>query len=185
MEEIWKDILEYEGFYQVSNLGRVKSLKKTVFVNKNSGFYKVVPEKIMKLIKSHNGYYHVNLYDSSRKMKSFRINRLVLEVFNRKPLFNEVSMHLDNDKSNNNLTNLKWGTQKENVKQTHVEKRNRNISGMNNHMCKHNDDFVKNIKQMYHINNLSIVNISKQLNIKYMYVYEIVKNIKRKNVQLI
>ena len=59
--EIWKDIEGYEGLYQVSNCGRVRSVKRTVW-NSGKGCYKTVPEKILKPRKERGGYLMVGLY---------------------------------------------------------------------------------------------------------------------------
>lgn len=93
-KEIWKDILGYEGLYQVSNFGRVKSLK----------FGK---ERILKLTKDKDGYLIVNLYKNN-KSKTFKVHRLVAEAFIPNPDNLPQVNHKDEDKSNNILSNLEW-----------------------------------------------------------------------------
>lgn len=93
MEE-WKDIDGYEGLYQISNLGRVKSLK----------FGK---EKILKPRKNKTGYLYIGLHKEG-KFKLFLIHRLVAQVF-IKNLDNLPQVnHKDEDKLNNISTNLEW-----------------------------------------------------------------------------
>ncbi len=97
-EEVWKDVKGYEGLYQVSNLGKVRSLFR----------YK----KRLKPCKSNIGYEYVNLYKNN-KMKRISIHKLVAENFIMKPIL-EIN-HKDGDKTNNCVDNLEWVTPKENV----------------------------------------------------------------------
>lgn len=100
MKEIWKDVLEYEGLYQVSNLGRVRSL-----YNRNI--------KILKAQKNKNGYLHLGLKKDG-KVKNFLVHCLVWEVFKgKKPEGYEVN-HINEDKTDNRLCNLNLMTRKEN-----------------------------------------------------------------------
>ena len=118
MQEIWKDIPNYEGIYQISNLGRIKSLKGK--------------EKILKLLIDKQGYYMVRLWENG-KTKQFYIHRLVAEAFldykcNYKKLkdeeyllFNKENLvvnHKDENKLNNNVNNLEWCTNRFNIKYT-------------------------------------------------------------------
>ena len=100
MEEIWKDIKGYEGLYQVSNLGRVKS-----FVKKG--------EKILAPQKNSNGYLRVILTNKAKKKRYF-IHRLVAETFILNPNYYPVVNHLDCNRTNNSVNNLEWCTIKMN-----------------------------------------------------------------------
>lgn len=109
--EIWKDIKNYEGYYQVSNMGRVKSLKRTWYSPGKKGLNKKCSnnEKILKPGKNQGGYWIVNL-SKKNKYKSRPIHRLVAETFieneNEYPCIN----HKDENKENNNVNNLEWCT---------------------------------------------------------------------------
>lgn len=108
MEEIWKDIKGYEGLYQVSNLGNVKSL---MFINNVAKKHR---EKILfKSIRS--GYYTVNLCKNTIR-KSKQVHRLVAEAFIPNPLNKKIVNHIDFDRKNNRVENLEWCSQKENVR---------------------------------------------------------------------
>lgn len=111
MEEIWQDIKGYEGLYQVSNTGKVKSLEKTYFKLGRKMIYK---EKELKSLRQNNGYYAVNLYKNGNS-KILLIHRLVAETFIEKPIGKNVVNHIDYDTSNNSVENLEWTTQKENL----------------------------------------------------------------------
>ena len=103
--EIWKDIEGYEGLYQVSNMGRVKSLERTVW--DKGGFYKTVAERILKVGKGGKGYSQVILCKEG-KGKSYKIHRLVASAFCENPSgYNEVN-HKDENKENNRADNLEW-----------------------------------------------------------------------------
>ena len=93
--EIWKDIEEYEGLYQISDKGRVKSLK----------FGK---EKIMKLQKDTNGYLYVGLCKNGEKQKMFLIHRLVALAFISNPQNLPQVNHKSEDKTDNRVENLEW-----------------------------------------------------------------------------
>lgn len=113
MKEIWKDIKNFEGFYQISNLGRVKSLERKV---KNKNGYRIVKEKILCNYINNNGYYCVNL----RKKCGIDIkliHRLIGEYFMLNPNNYPVINHIDGNKLNNNIDNLEWCTYQHNIKE--------------------------------------------------------------------
>lgn len=103
-EEIWKDIPNYEGMYQVSNLGNVKSLNRFSTRNGNTLF---ITGRLMSKSKSNNGYYTVSLTKSSVK-KTFIVHQLVAICFlNHKPCGMKLIIdHINDDKSDNRLENL-------------------------------------------------------------------------------
>ena len=109
MTEIWKDVPEYEGVYQVSSLGRVKSLAR----KSSSG--RQLNERILKTPLDGHGYCACNLYLNGKK-KLFRVHQLVAIAFlNHKPNGMKIVIdHVDNDGSNNRLENLQLISQREN-----------------------------------------------------------------------
>ena len=112
MEEVWKEVPGYEGLYQVSNLGRVKSLSR--IVKKSDGVTQRRSERIVK--QSNSRGYRVFKFRNEQGVKTIRVHRAVAELFLEKPIGNMVVNHKDGDKSNNIYTNLEWVTQKENVR---------------------------------------------------------------------
>ncbi len=117
MEEIWKDIPEYEGLYQVSNLGRVKSLPKE-WISGN-GTIRRHNGKILKAGSNSGGYLMVNLCKNS-KCKQFWIHQLVAVIFlNHTPCgLKLVVDHINDNPSDNRVENLQIVTHRYNVCKT-------------------------------------------------------------------
>ena len=126
-EEIFKDIPGWEGYYQVSNLGRVKHLERHSITKKGKDSFK--REGIMKQSKRSGPYKYAILYlHKEKKYKSISIHRMVLTVFvGPPPEPDSQGMHLDDNPENNKLTNLKWGSPLENTRQIY-EKGRQNYS---------------------------------------------------------
>lgn len=109
MQEEWRDIQGYEGLYQVSNLGRVRS------VNKKGSDGRKIKGKILKGGSFSNDYLFVCLRKKSSN-KNHLIHRLVASHFLTNPNNYNVVNHIDGIKTNNIFTNLEWCTQSENLK---------------------------------------------------------------------
>lgn len=106
--EEWRPIPNYEGLYETSNRGRMVSLRA------NRGKMR---RKILKTPPGNRGYLQVNLYRDG-KPRVHNVHRLVAIAFLPKPPNCDVVRHLDGNPRNNNLENLAWGTQKDNVDDT-------------------------------------------------------------------
>ncbi len=113
--EVWKDIPGYEGLYQVSNIGRIKSLRK---------------DRILKLIIARNGYCRIQLCNNGLKEKL--VHRLVYEAFIGSIPEKMCINHKDEDKTNNSLSNLELVTHAQNnVYGTRVERvRKKRLNGI-------------------------------------------------------
>jgi len=107
MGEIWKDIKGWEGFYQISNFGNVKSLKR------KSSIGRLLKERLLKPTPDTKGYLRVAFHIKS-KATHYSVHRLVGLMFLENPLNKEQINHKDGNKENNNVSNLEWCTNKEN-----------------------------------------------------------------------
>ena len=106
-KEVWKDIKDYEGFYQVSSLGRVKRL---AYRRKDSlGRKQFYCEKVLKGSYDKDGYLSVSI-----RGKTCRIHRLVCEAFHPNPEHKPQVNHLNNHRDDNRASNLEWVTNSEN-----------------------------------------------------------------------
>ena len=146
--EIWKDIEGYEGLYQVSNYGNVRSLNYA-----NRGFVKKLVPKI-----SNRGYQWVELAQNGKR-RQITIHRIVATAFINNPNNYPVVNHKDENKTNNNVENLEWCTRSYNVKysmERHPERFTNFLSGHKGNRKKR--DFYK-LKSKYantHINQLDL-----------------------------
>jgi len=111
-DEIFIDVVGFEGLYQVSDLGRVKSLGRRVNGLWKNGFY--VRERILKQSIDSGGYYNVSLAKDG-KAKTFTIHRIVATAFLPNPENKPEVNHKNGIKNDSRLENLEWATEKENI----------------------------------------------------------------------
>jgi len=144
-EEIWKDIEGYEGFFMVSNQGRVKSLDR-VIEHPNHGLC-LIKGKLRKLPINDKGYHKVGL-NKDGKTKKFSVHRLVAQAFIPNPESKPQVNHIDGVKTNNNVSNLEWVTNYENAYHA-IDMGLHNNKGARNGNSKLNRDDVKSIRSKY------------------------------------
>ena len=111
MEEIWKPIEGYEGLYEVSSYGRIKSLER---YRSNNGGIQLIKERIMKPL-DYNGYKNVLLWKNGSKKKEY-VHRLVAKAFLSNPDNLKEVNHKDENPSNNMVENLEWCSHRYNMK---------------------------------------------------------------------
>lgn len=110
-DEEWRPVVNYEGCYEVSNRGRVKSLKRTIL--RSNGITQGIPERILKSPPSRYGYPEVRLYPpAGGKLlgRTYFVHRLMLEAFVGPCPPNHEGTHLNDVPGDNRLENLRWGT---------------------------------------------------------------------------
>ena len=103
-KEEWRDIKDYKNLYQISSLGRVKSLRRTV---KSKNGYRTVNEKILKPRKKRNGYLQL-LLSNEGKRTTMLVHRLVCEAFLHNPLNLPQINHKNEIKEDNRVENLEY-----------------------------------------------------------------------------
>ena len=141
MEEIWKNVRNYEGYYQASNLGRVKSLGKYITAVHNS--VRFVPGRVLKI--THRAdYCYVSLYVKA-VCEILSVHSIVATIFIPNPKNKPEVNHKDFNKTNNNINNLEWCTKEEN--RAHAIKHNRLPRGEAHVNSKLNDFKVRVIRR--------------------------------------
>lgn len=174
MNEVWKDIEDYEGLYQVSNLGRVLSLERTIYMFNGEAYcYKTYKSRIRKLsVHKSNGSIQVqiNLYNLNNQVKYCFVSRLVAKAFLPNSLNLPDVIHKDGDTTNNYDNNLKWGTMKKvmkrMIKNNQRGEPNRRLS----------DENVKTIRKLYKTKLLNNIEIAKIYDCSSANIGHIVRN---------
>jgi len=141
MEEIWKDIPDYEGMYQVSNLGNVKSL--TRIITRKNKTTALVKGKKLKTPLNNVGYFHV-IISKNHKQKIITIHQLVAIVFlNHKPDgYNLVINHKNFIRTDNRVENLEITTPRDNSNAKHLKSTSK-YTGV--HWCKRQNKWIATI----------------------------------------
>lgn len=161
--EIWKDVAGYEGLYQISTLGRIKSLKRK----------KGKADKIRVHNITRTGYHIIDLYKNN-KCKYFSVHRLVALAFIPNPLNKSEVNHIDGNKSNNNLTNLEWNTRAENTDHASTIGLRKELKGEKNHKAKLTEEKVRNMRS--HKGKISTVKLAEMFGVTQASVSGILLN---------
>ena len=118
MNETWLPVPGYEGLYEVSNCGQVRSCDRSVAMRTKYGTTTTrrVRSKLLVAGTDADGYVWLRLFKAGLG-RAFRVSRLVLTAFERSPAAGDEACHRDHNKANNVLANLEWGTRAENEAQ--------------------------------------------------------------------
>jgi len=171
IEEKWRDVPGYEGLYQVSNYGRVRSLDRYVWNRcRARGKRDFLKGSILRPQKHVAGYLFVALYKDGKK-RQIRINRLVLTVFDRPPKEGEESNHMNGNKTNNYIDNLEWMTKLQNQRHA-IEVLGKHNGGGKYTRDKLNEDGIRGIKDLLK-EGVSQGQIAKRFNVCYWTIHNI------------
>ena len=113
MDEQWKPIEGFEGYYEISNQGRIRSVDRRCRTHSTEAGRRVKGQ-LMKPTDNGNGYLVIHLKKNGKRISRY-IHRLVAEAFLEMPTGSNVVDHIDYNKKNNAVDNLQWCTQKENI----------------------------------------------------------------------
>jgi hypothetical protein len=184
INESWKSITDYEEFYQISNLGRVKSLSRTIINVK--GFVHKRKERILRNYSVSKGYLAVDLA-IGKKRHCPKVHRLVALEFIPNPNNYPQVNHIDGDKTNNKVNNLEWCTCKYNINHAHKNKLTNPAKGTSHGRCVLTEEQVLNIIREYKTGDIFQYQLADKYNISQGQVYNIVsgkqwKHLKEKQV---
>jgi hypothetical protein len=147
MKEQWKDIEGYLGVYQVSNLGRLRSLERECYNPRYGKFIRA--GRIMKTPLHSTGYPFCTLHKDGIA-KTFKVHRLVAGAFLARPSNRDYVNHKDGDKTNNNVSNLEWCTPSENMRHAHKLGLNTSLKkGAAHHKSKLTEKDVLRIRHIF------------------------------------
>jgi len=150
MEEIWKDIEGFEGLYQVSNMGNVRTFYKQEIDINTGRFYKIVSDTPI-LLKQNNdryGYRCLNLCKDNKR-KKYLIHRLVALAFIPNPENKPFIDHIDNNSLNNHISNLRWATFSENSMNQKTQTRTRSSKYKGVFFQKRRNHWISRIRKDY------------------------------------
>lgn len=184
MQEIWKDIPGYEGYYQVSNQGVVKALERTYkqFNGLTGNYnYRVYPEKIMFVEEDKDGYLKTRL-SKDGKQKKFFVHRLVAMTFipnqENKPEVN----HKDGIKKNNGSENLEWVTTSENQRHAIANKLYETAKGEKSGTSKLKESEVREIHKLWKTGEVTQEYLSEKFDIASSAISRIVNGVRWRHI---
>ena len=111
--EVWKSVPGYEGLYEASNTGEVRSLDHYAHTEIRFNTSRLIKGRVLRPRIKPNGYYHVDLCKNGT-ITNFPVHRIVASAFIPNPEGLKVVNHIDGNKLNNNVSNLEWVTYQEN-----------------------------------------------------------------------
>ena len=172
--EIWKDITGYEGIYQISNLGRVRSLDR-ISIDKNGREYSIKGN--MRKVSKSKGYSIIGL-SKDNKQKMHLVHRLVAEAFLDNPENLPIVNHIDGNKSNSHIENLEWVSSSDNIKHA-ISTGLRKTNDIETHIKKEGNSGVTVKEKVEDIlsvfPNMKTKDIAESVGSKTGYVYKIKK----------
>lgn len=148
--EIWKDIKDYEGIYQISNYGRIKSLERLILYP-DKKHKKTIKNAILKSCDNGRGYKCIYLTKNGKREIKY-IHRLVAEAFIENIENKKYVNHKDFNKSNNYVSNLEWCSQKENVNYSSKNMRHENNFNVHKSKTGYKYIYYRKKEKIYRLN---------------------------------
>ena len=145
--EIWKDIPDYEGYYQASNLGKIRSLDRKI-LRSNNKKHILLRGKVLKPKKCNDNYLHVSLLKDNT-IKYITVHRLIALTFIKQIKLKKCVNHINSIRYDNRLENLEWVNHKENTAHMFRNNRNPNQKGEKHGMSKLTNDDILEIRLLY------------------------------------
>lgn len=170
MIEEWRDIKDFEGFYQVSSLGNIRSLDRLVNGSRKKGLQRAIGKPI-KPQRRRSGHYDV-LLKKNGLQKRMWVHRIVAQTFLDNPDSLPIVNHLDHNPGNNEVSNLEWCTQGHNVRHCHDNGRGNPRRGERSWSAKLTEAQVLEIRNRYKMGEVG-VRLAKEFKIHPEYIYRI------------
>jgi hypothetical protein len=171
-EEFWVDIPNYEGVYQISNLGSMRSYSRVVDYGVKKAYR---PGKVLKLRKSNQGYLYT-VFCLNKIRETIKPHRIVAKVFlenkENKPCVN----YINGIKHDNTVENLEWVTYSENTIHSFKLNLSKSKKGEESHLSKLKNSDVLNIRNMCSNKKISQLDVAKKYNISQSQVSRIMRN---------
>lgn len=182
-DEVWKDVVGYEGIYQVSNFGKIRSVDRHVtyyntFANKEC--VKFLRGKVLKLQVSKHGYYTIcaTTLDRDTVRKTISVHRIVAEAFLKNPENKPTVNHKNGNKLDNSVLNLEWATVSENVQHAYDSGLAHSVislftrRGEDHHKVKLNNSDISRIKEL-RAEGLKLKEISSMYSVSFSLISQI------------
>lgn len=186
LTEYWSDIPNYEGYYQVSNYGNVRSLDRVI--KEKTGKTQTLKGRVLKQRINPGGYYYIGLGKNGTKA-TFAIHQLVAQAFIPNPNNKRIVNHIDGNKLNNSLANLEWSTYSENLEHAYKIGLRRavrsNEVASKNYKRKLTEQQVREIKRLLAAGNLTQKEIATKFSVARSTITEIKSGRRWKHLNVI
>ncbi len=177
--EVWKPVKGYEGYYEVSSHGRVRTIDRVI--DKSDGTTQRRRGKISALGTDKNGYHTLSLWKEG-KAEFFRVARLVAIAFIENPENKPTVNHINGIKDDDKVSNLEWSTYSENMQHAYDTRLNINPKGEEHHLVKLTDLDVVEIRRLYESGELNQMKLAEKYNVRQPTISRIIHRKRWKHI---